>query len=196
MVHISKAFLTVDLQEEDRNITKFLLVKDPNDPHSETVTYRFASVLFGATSPFLLQATLDTHLKKSHSPYKTEIGNNLFVDNFQGTTNDKSKLIEIYNETNCKLLGANRPLQLWASNNKQLNPLTETEYPDYKILQRLKILDVEWDTTSDELNIKSVEANNTCSTMRKLLFLVSKPFDPLGLISPILIKGKLLMPEC
>ncbi|XP_069180275.1 caldesmon-like [Procambarus clarkii] len=44
--------------------------------------------------------TLDTHLKKSDSPYKMEISDNLYVDNFQGTTNDKSKLVEIYHEAN------------------------------------------------------------------------------------------------
>ncbi|XP_069159460.1 uncharacterized protein [Procambarus clarkii] len=93
--------MRVDLQEEDHDYTKFLLIKDPLDPDSDVVTYRFASVLFGATSsPFLLQATLDTHLKKSNSSYKAEISNNLYVDNFQGTTNDKFKLLEIYHEAN------------------------------------------------------------------------------------------------
>ncbi|XP_069159388.1 uncharacterized protein [Procambarus clarkii] len=85
---ISKAFLRVGLQEEDRNYTKFLWIKDPMDPNSDVVTYRFASVLFGETSPFLLQATLYTHLKKSDSPYKMEISDNLYVENFQGTTNE------------------------------------------------------------------------------------------------------------
>ncbi|XP_069161776.1 uncharacterized protein [Procambarus clarkii] len=32
---ISKAFLRVGLQEEDRNYTKFLWIEDPNDPNSE-----------------------------------------------------------------------------------------------------------------------------------------------------------------
>ncbi|XP_069164575.1 uncharacterized protein [Procambarus clarkii] len=107
---ISKAFLRVGLQKTDRDFTKFLWVKDPQDPNSEIIPYRFASVLFGATSsPFLLQATLDTHLKNSNSPYKTEISNNLYVDNFQGTTNDENKLVEIYHEANRELLGANMP---------------------------------------------------------------------------------------
>ncbi|XP_069194216.1 uncharacterized protein [Procambarus clarkii] len=81
---ISKAFLRVGLQEEDCDFTKFLWIKDPLDPNSDVITYRFASVLFGAiSSPFLLQAMLDTHLKKSNSPYKAEISDNLYVDNFQ-----------------------------------------------------------------------------------------------------------------
>ncbi|XP_069170769.1 uncharacterized protein [Procambarus clarkii] len=99
---------TVGLQEEDRDFTKFLCIKDPLDLDSDVITYRFASVLFGATSsPFLLQATVDTHLKKSNSPYKAEITNNLYVDNFQGITNDKFKLVEIYHEANQQNLLSN-----------------------------------------------------------------------------------------
>ncbi|XP_069176310.1 uncharacterized protein [Procambarus clarkii] len=91
---ISKAFLRVGLQEEDRYFTTFLWMKDPNDRNNEIIIYRFASVLFGVTSsPFVLQATLDIHLKKSDCPYKTEISNYLFVDNFQGTINNKTKYI-------------------------------------------------------------------------------------------------------
>ena len=63
---ISKAFLRVGLQEEDRDYTRFLRPENPLDPESNFITYRFWSVLFGATSsPFLLQATLTHHLNKS-----------------------------------------------------------------------------------------------------------------------------------
>ncbi|XP_069191662.1 uncharacterized protein [Procambarus clarkii] len=195
--NISKAFLRVGLQEEDHNYTKFLWIKDPNDPSSELITYRFASVLFGATSsPFLLQATLDTHLKKSNSPNKTEISNNLYVDNFQGTASSESKLLNIYHEANRELMGANMPIQSCISNNTKLNQLIEKEFPDYKVPQKTKVLGGEWDTTADQLTIKSVEPDTTNLTMRKLLSQVSKPFDLLGLLSPLLINGKLRMQEC
>nr|XP_045586626.1 uncharacterized protein LOC123748487 [Procambarus clarkii] len=124
---IRETFLRVGLQEEDRNYKKFLWIEDPNDPNSDLITYRFASVLFGATSsPFLFQATLDSHLKKSNSPNKTEISNNLYVDNFQGTPSSESKLLNIYDEVNLELLGANMPIQSWVCNNVKLNQLIET----------------------------------------------------------------------
>ncbi|XP_069171604.1 uncharacterized protein [Procambarus clarkii] len=197
MADISNAFLGVGLQVMDRDFTQFLWVKDPQDPNSNVITYRFASVLFGVTSsPFILQDTMDTLHKKSNSPYKTEISNNLYVDTFQGTTNGKNKLVEIYHEVNPELLGANMPLQSWASNNKQLNQIITVEFLDYKVPHKLKVLGMEWNTSTDKLNVKSVEINHSPLTMRKLLSHVSKPFDPLGLLSPILIKGKRLMQEC
>ncbi|XP_069184573.1 uncharacterized protein [Procambarus clarkii] len=165
-----KAFLRVGLQEEDRDFTKFLWVKDPQDPDSEIITYRFTSVLFRATSsPFLLQITLDTHLKKSISPHKAEISDNLYVDNFLGTTNDENKLVKIYHEANRELLGANMPLQSWASNNQQLNEIIEKEFPKYQVLFKLKVLGMKWNTSTDELNVMTVKTNNSPLTMRKLL---------------------------
>ncbi|XP_069168896.1 uncharacterized protein [Procambarus clarkii] len=141
---ISKALVRVGLQEEDRDFTKFLWVKNPQDPNSDVITYRFASVLFWATSsPFLLQATLDIHLKKSTSSYMAEISNNLYVDNFQGNTNDENKLVEIYHEANRELLGSNMPLQSWASNNQQLNQIIEKEFPENQVANKLKALGME-----------------------------------------------------
>ncbi|XP_069188811.1 uncharacterized protein [Procambarus clarkii] len=188
--NISKDFLRVDLQEEDWKYTKFLWIKDPNYPNSELITYRFVSVLFGATSsPFLLQATLDTHLKNSNSQNKTEISKNLYVYNFQGTTSSESKLLNIFHEANRELMGASMPLQSWVSNNGKLNQLIATEFPDYQVPERTKVLGIEWITTTDQLTIKSVEPDTTNLTMRKLLSQVSKPFDLLGLLSPILMES-------
>ncbi|XP_069180287.1 uncharacterized protein [Procambarus clarkii] len=131
MANISKAFLRVGFQEEGRNYTNFLWIKDSNDPNSELITYRFVSVLFGATSfPFLLQATLDMHFKKSNFQNKTEISNNLYADHFQGTASSENKLLNLYHEANRELMGANMPLQLWVSNNVKLNQLIETDFPD------------------------------------------------------------------
>ncbi|XP_069156006.1 uncharacterized protein [Procambarus clarkii] len=162
MADISKAFLWVGLQEEDRNYTKFLWIKDPNNPNSELITY----------------------------------SNNLYVDNFQGTTSSESKLLNICHETNRELLGAKMTLQSWVSNNISLNQLIESEFSDYKVPQKTKVLGVEWDTAADQLTIKSVEPDTTNITMRKLLSQISKSFDPAGLLSPILINGQLIMQEC
>ncbi|XP_069160890.1 uncharacterized protein [Procambarus clarkii] len=193
---ISKAFLRVGLQEEDRDFTKFLWVENPEDVNSPVVTFRFSSVLFGATSsPFLLQATLDTHLKKSSSPCKTEISQNLYVDNFQGTVNSTTELLQLYQEANKELQGANMPLQSWASNNATLNNQIARDYPEYHVPESQKVLGMDWDLISDTISIKSVPVNYNITTKRDLLSQVSKVFDPLGLLNPLTIKWRLLVQE-
>ncbi|KAK3894099.1 hypothetical protein Pcinc_002118 [Petrolisthes cinctipes] len=121
---ISKAFLRVGLQEEDRDYTRFVWLSDPNDETSPIKTYRFKSVLFGATSsPFLLQATIDYHLKTSDSPLKEVLASNFYVDNFQGTASEEWELISIYREANKQLKVANMPLRQWTTNNPNLQCL-------------------------------------------------------------------------
>ncbi|XP_053388631.1 uncharacterized protein LOC128551742 [Mercenaria mercenaria] len=45
---IEKAFLQIGLHKDDRDVTRFFWLSNPNDPNSPLVTYRFKSVLFGA----------------------------------------------------------------------------------------------------------------------------------------------------
>ena len=66
---IEKAFLQILLHPSDRNFVRFLWFKnfDPSIKfeHLDLVTLRICRVLFGCTlSPFLLEATLQEHIKK------------------------------------------------------------------------------------------------------------------------------------
>ena len=80
--NIEKAFLHVRLSEADRDMTRFLWLSDPTDPESDFKTYRFRSVLFGsASSPFMLNAVLQTHLDNHKTPVTQDMKENLYVDN-------------------------------------------------------------------------------------------------------------------
>ncbi|XP_063417034.1 uncharacterized protein LOC134699358 [Mytilus trossulus] len=70
---LEKAFLQIQLDEKDRDATRFLWLSDPTNTSSPLITYRFKSVLFGATcSPFILSATLLKHLKENPGPFATK----------------------------------------------------------------------------------------------------------------------------
>ena len=47
---IEKAFLHVQLHEDDRDFMRFLWLSDPTNPNSELQVYHFKVVLFGATN--------------------------------------------------------------------------------------------------------------------------------------------------
>ena len=65
---MEKAFLMVSVADCDRGVLWFLWVKYVNEPQPETMIMRFARVVFGVSaSPFLLNATIDHHIKKYDS---------------------------------------------------------------------------------------------------------------------------------
>ena len=62
---IEKAFLMVAVDEEDRDALRFLWIRDISGESPELLFLRFARVVFGVTtSPFLLNATINSHMKK------------------------------------------------------------------------------------------------------------------------------------
>ena len=192
---ISKAFLRVGLQCCDRDFTRFLWIEDIHQIPPKIVTFRFTSVLFGSTSsPFLLQATLTKHIQSSHSPLKEILLKSFYVDNFQGTTNDETTLLQTFYEANKTLAQANMPLQTWNSNSPQLQTVIQETYPDYNRPTQVNILGMSWNTDIDTLSVKKLTFPCYPNlTKRQLLSLVSRTFDPLGLVSPLTIRGKLLV---
>ena len=193
---ISKAFLRLGLQECDRDFTRFLWSENPHDPNARLVSYRFKSVLFGATSsPFLLQVTLDLHFKTSKGQYREEIRRNMYVDNLLGTTSCEQKLIELYTEANFELENADMPLTAWSTNSPALTKQLQTDLKsESPFSHHQNILGMNWDITTDSISIKALEPNvRKPTTKRELLSRVSSLFDPLGLVSPLTIQGKLLV---
>ncbi|XP_063418257.1 uncharacterized protein LOC134701045 [Mytilus trossulus] len=79
---IEKAFLNVGLETQDRDVTRFFWFDTPTDPSTPLSTYRFKSVLFGATSsPFILNSVLQKHLRENRCEYTDTLKNDLYVDN-------------------------------------------------------------------------------------------------------------------
>ena len=80
---VEKAFLQVGLQPDDRDVTRFLWLKDPSKPTLEknVQVLRFTRVPFGMiSSPFLLAATIKHHLTKAASPIAHQVADNMYVD--------------------------------------------------------------------------------------------------------------------
>ncbi|XP_068225252.1 uncharacterized protein [Palaemon carinicauda] len=195
---IEKAFLQIGLQQHHRDFTRFLWLEDPFDENSRVKTYRFRSVLFGATcSPFLLQMTLQYHFQRSHSPYSGVLLSSFYVDNFQHNADNEQQLVELYDVANVEMSKAGMYLRQWNTNSKLLKDhisKSTEESLEFPLVD--KILGLNWELSSDSLFV------NLCKfetlqyvTKRQLLSLVSSCFDPLGMCVPILIKGKILIQE-
>ena len=126
---IEKAFLNVNLHPDDRDVTRFLWLRDPRDPNSGFVTYRFRTVLFGATSsPFILNATILKHLKSnSDVPASKILRRDLYVDNVISSFHDENECVQYYSENRALMSSAGMNLRSWGSNSEKLLQIAERD---------------------------------------------------------------------
>ncbi len=196
---IEKAFLHVKLKESDRDVTRFLWLYNPVDPESEFQMYRFKSVLFGAaSSPFMLNAVLHTHLESCTTKVTQDMKDNLYVDNIITGCDSVNEVFDYYEESREVMADAGFNLRSWATNSKLLKEQAAKD----KVLDAdspiANVLGLRWNTVSDTLSLVQKSPPPTDSgvvTKREILKESSKIFDPLGLISPVSVKAKILMQE-
>ena len=111
-----------------------------------------------------------------------------------GTVSNETELRDVYVEANRVLELANMPLQQWATNCARVNKLIERREP---ISEIVNILGLNWFPGSDEINLNNPNWTkfNENLTKRQLASQVAQLYDPLGLLSPFTIRGKMLVQE-
>ncbi|KAK6763916.1 hypothetical protein RB195_024304 [Necator americanus] len=195
---VEKAFLQVHLQAIDRDATRCLWVKDIDKPlnRANIVTYRFTRVTFGLNcSPFLLGATIKQHLGRTHNFGDREIANciqdNVYVDNVIFTADTSQNAID-----RCL-----RARQLFAEINMNLkeSPTNSTE-----VNQTLpegclganpnpKVLGIQWLSEDDMMKITCRFWEKAAITKRTVSEQVAAVYDPLGWLTPLMLKPKLFL---
>jgi Pao retrotransposon peptidase len=107
------------------------------------------------------------------------------------------------------ILGASSPLRRWTTNNKDLqNELNRSETGSAASVQSIgtkeeqsKVFGLIWSVEEDSIRFDTNSLTNLQEdlqkgcTKRSTLSISSKLFDPLGLISPIVIVPKILLQE-
>ena len=194
---IEKAFLHVGLDDSDRDFTRFFWLSDPEDPESDFQVYRFKTVLFGSTSsPFMLNATLHHHLDNYITPVAEDMKENIYVDNVISGCDQELEALDYYKEARSIMNEALFNLRSWSSNSSSLrDQATRDGTADTNEI--VNILGLKWDPSSDTLTLTSSkdESARRLVTKRNVLQVSSKVYDPLGLLSPVTIRAKLLIQE-
>ena len=204
---LQKAFLQVRIKKEERDALRFLW-KPPGEDRA--LIYRFTRAVFGLTcSPFLLGGVISQHLKSWELQYPEmvkELRDGLYVDDLMiggSTVEDvaekKSMAIEVFGD-------ATFALHKWHANMAVLEndekPQPENEELTFAKQQfrsdplnlGTKLLGLVWDKRNDSLGVAMGE-DKTVSTKRGALSGLAKIYDPLGLVSPTTLQGKLLYRE-
>ena len=129
---IEKAFLMVGIADVDRDMLRFLWVKNIHEEIPEIIEYRFARLVFGLRpSPAMLGATIDHHLKfyEDKDPVAVRVSkNSLYVDDLVSGAPSDHEALDIYKGTKGIMLAGGFNLGKWASNsNTVVKAITQAE---------------------------------------------------------------------
>uniref|UniRef100_A0A1I7YR93 DUF1758 domain-containing protein n=1 Tax=Steinernema glaseri TaxID=37863 RepID=A0A1I7YR93_9BILA len=148
---LEKAFLKLGLAEKDRNVTRFLWLRDISKPPSldNIITYRFCRVLFGMKcSPSLLRMTIEHHLQRDGSQVALDILRNAYVDDICQPVLNVGEGIERYNQAKALFAAAGMNLRDFKSNSSELNAYF-VDQGEKAVPEIVKVLGTQWNTIQD-----------------------------------------------
>ncbi|XP_055948251.1 uncharacterized protein LOC129981438 [Argiope bruennichi] len=202
---IEKAFLMIGVAEQDRRYLRFLW--HTNDKDREYVVLQMSRVLFGSRcSPFLLRDTIGYHVRKYLERYPDcvdMLDNALYADDLCYGAETVQKVFSLSSGAVTILKDAGFNLRKLCTNSKELQTLwTQNGLSDgvgSEQDSKLKVLGLVWDLKEDCLGVEVVPLLNSLepvrNTKRSVLSVVARVFDPLGFISPLVVRVKKLVLE-
>ena len=221
---IEKAFLNIEVDKEDRDYLRFLWMRDISNSNSEVVVYRFCRVVFGLnSSPFLLNATLRHHIESysdSDPEFVRKMLDSFYVDDLVTGGRTLRDVNELYEKANSRMKSGGFTLRKWLTNDVELRKRLAGSDDEVSTKSSGRVEDVEtyaksslgvkdslgekvlgtnWNCVNDlitfDLRQLAQKAEGLNLTKRNLLSIIAGLFDPLGIVSPIIVPMKILFQE-
>ena len=198
---IQSMFYNFFLPDEDKDFARFFWFKG-NNPDNGLAQFRGCVHLFGnRSSPAVahhgLIHTVRNIVDEENANAVNFIKENIYVDDGLGCSRSVSSAVEILKNVR-KILGKfNIKLHKLISNNIEVNeqfpPSERANLMEVSIGEEIihRTLGMAWEISSDSFLIK-VNLPSKPFTRRGLLATNNSVFDPLGIVNPVLLKGKLI----
>ena len=209
MSDIEDFFLKVRVSKEDINALRFYFWKE-NDMNQELEVLRMLVHLFGGTSSptvsnHALHKTADDNARDFSAEAVQTIKRNFFMDDCLKSCPDDEQAIKLIKELIALVARGGFKLGKWISNSRAVlqsvpadlisEKVKDFESEDLPIERALGLkLDIESDSFVFKTKaLKAGEEEEEVKTRRKALSVTLTVFDPMGLISPFILKAKLLV---
>ncbi|TKR72065.1 hypothetical protein L596_019581 [Steinernema carpocapsae] len=159
--------------------------------HDASVLMNQTSLTTLNASPFILAQTIVHHLDHfvKDENLKNEIKANLYVDNLMVTAETLEEALEKYLRTKKTFNDIKMNLRDFSSNNQELMTLIPEKDRAKSVIQ--KVLGIPWDTAEDVLEVICHFPDEERITKRTTLRQHAQNFDPVGFLTPLLIKSKM-----
>lgn len=198
---VTKMYRQVKINEEHQDLQRIVWRENEIDPINE---YRLTTVTYGtASAPFLAVRSLNECATLSANEYPDSskaILRDMYVDDLITGAATEREAIERQQEISSILRSGGMDLRKWSSNSCAVLrnvPSTHRECKDSLAFEdnaSIKALGIRWYPSADNLGYKvTLPEQHGKPTKRQVLADTARLFDPLGLLSPIIIKAKILL---
>ena len=198
MADIEAMYYQVKIPEHDRDALRFLWY----DNCGNVVHYRMTSHVFGgvwcaASSTYALRKTLEDN--NVDEMVSSIVRRAFYVDDCLISVQNTEHAVKAMLDTRYVLSKAGFKLTKFVSNDLEVLskfPIAERakEVVELNFDSNSKALGIKWNVFRDELYFETdIDADKV--TKRVMLSIVSSTYDPLGLVSPIVVVGRILFQE-
>ncbi|XP_018395641.1 PREDICTED: uncharacterized protein LOC108774118 [Cyphomyrmex costatus] len=196
---IVSMFRQVLVTEQDRNLQLILWRQDKSEPYQ---LYRLNTLTYGtACAPFLAMRCLKelANIHEQELPAAAEaVRNDFYMDDVLTGASTWEDALELQEQLTRMLSYGKFPLRKWRANNRDmLSHISESNQADSLFVidrdQPIKTLGLLWNATTDTLQYQVKLEGDEEDTKRRAVSKIARVFDPLGLVTPVLIVGKIVL---
>lgn len=204
MADVEAMYNQVHVEKEDRDVLRYLWYQD-GDFNQEPTAFRMKTHLFGgvwspSAASYALKKTA-SDFGKDYPTMVTETVNKCFyVDDCMSSIPTEDEGIELSKDLRDLLAKGGFRLTKWISNSRKLLK----SIPGSELVKGVKNLDLDndglpmeralgliWDVNRDTFR-PSISIQQRPLTRRGVLSVLSSVYDPLGLVSPYVLKAKMI----
>ncbi|CAG5020173.1 unnamed protein product [Parnassius apollo] len=198
---IEKMFRQILIHEEDQRYQRIIWRNSPTETLQE---YQLATVTYGTkAAPFLAMMVLkqlakDEGHKYQESPAAKVLQEYFYMEDLISGSHDLASAKKLQSDLKNLLKAGGFNLRKWSANTPCLlegvsTANTNQQTYDFKTEISTKTLGLQWLTQSDQLTIDlKIDLSTSKLTKRSLLSNISKLYDPVGFLTPVSTKLKLL----
>ena len=200
---IREMYLQIRIPAVERSYFRFLWRDLETDRRPDV--YEFERIVFGdASAPFRAQfvAQENARCHKETFPLAAEtIEKSTYMDDSLDSARTEEEAIELYNQLDSLWKLASMEPRKWVSNSASVLENIPSEKRASQVdledgtIPSIRTLGVLWLAKDDVFSFQVEVVINVPFTKRSLLSRVAKIFDPLGFISPFVLRAKILLQE-
>lgn len=197
---ISKMYRQIEV---DESFKRFQLIFWRENPEDELIVYALNTVTYGqASASFLAKRCLKQLAIDFQNRYPKackDINKSFYMDDWVSGTDTVTELLELCQQVSSILKSGCFELRKWKSNSKEVLAGIEDSIPssdefNFAPLDSGKTLGLFWSGINDSFTFHiQLDPDTKRITKRSVLAQIMRIFDPIGLISPVVITAKIML---